>query len=135
MHCLRYSQPILALTHHRYKKQDLPIPIKLLPVVPYLPPSVPLPPYRWLIQVIHNSSHMCLLLRYTAVDSSSDALNCIQHFTSFNSIRYMTRHWGTVTVQSDLDVEHHIPSSRAAHNTSQAAYGRSYCYRILLICE
>ena len=57
---------------------------------------------------------MCLLLRYTAVDSSSDALNCIQHFTL--RIRYMTRHWGSVAVQSDLDIKPDIPSCQAAHN-------------------
>ena len=64
---------------------------------------------------------MCLLLRYTAVDSLSDALNCIQHFTSFNSIEY-SLHWGNVAVQSDLNVEHHIPSPRAAHNAHHIFY-------------
>ena len=74
---------------------------------------------------------MCLLLR---VDSG-DALNCVQRCMSFNSISYMSKHWGSVALPSDLDVEHHIPSSRAAFDAGQAAYGRTYCYRILLIRE
>jgi len=75
---------------------------------------------------------MCLLLS-TPIDSDG-RLTIVQRLTSFNSIRYMTKHWGSVSV-SDLDVEHHIPSSRAAFEANQSSCGRIYCYRILLIRE
>lgn len=64
---------------------------------------------------------------------SGGRLSVMQRFTSFNSIRYMTDHWGIVGL-SDLDVEHHIPSSRRAFNASnQTSCSRIYCYRITLI--
>ena len=69
--------------------------------------------------------------------SSRTNLTVVERFAAFNSIQYMSRHWGAMrkSPDADLDIEHHIPSSRAMLDNSKKARGRIYCYRLLLLSE
>jgi len=60
----------------------------------------------------------------------------VERFAAFNSIWYMSQHWGALkkTPDADLDIEYHIPSSRAMLDDKKSCC-RIYCYRLFLLSE